>query len=155
MASWKQRLLGALVLLLIGAVGGAGVTYGAMQQGWFDASPAADLPEESVEQPAVFHTLDRLIIGLAAARGQRYMVLDLALIGRDADFASQSDTLAPLIQNAVLRYFSRHDYAMAMEESRDPEALQERLLEQIRSTVADNGHELAVEKVLLTKVVIQ
>lgn len=152
MSNRKLRLAGQLMLLLASAAGGAGMTYGAMTQGWFEEPP----PEPIVlsEKP-LFQSLDKIVIGLSGERTQRYMLLELALVSHDPHFEEQSSTLTPVIHNAILQYFSQHDAVRAQDEIQDIAALQDRLLEQVRTTVASYEYELAVDKVLLTKVVIQ
>lgn len=152
MSSRKVFFAGQLALLLASAAGGAGITYGAMTQGWFEEPPP---PPIVMSEKPLFHSLDKVVVGLSGERSQRYMMLELALVSRDPRFEEQSSTLTPVIYNAVLQYFSQHDYARARTEIQDLDSLQERLLEQVRNTVASYDYELAVDKVLLTKVVIQ
>lgn len=143
---------GQTIVLLVAVSGAIWLTYIAITQHWFTTPPPAPL---AMSDKPLFKPLEKIVVGLSGDRVQRYMMLELALVSRDPRIEEQSKTLTPVINNAVLQYFSQHTYEAARTEIQDLEQLQGRLLEKVQATTARYGHPLAVDQLLLTKVVIQ
>lgn len=152
--STSSNRAGQITVLLVAVVSAVALTYAAVSQRWLtEPEPAAVQPVMS-DKP-LFKTLDKMVVGLSGDRVQRYMMLELALVSRDPRMEAQSESLTPVIYNAVLQYFAQHTYEAARAEIQDIEKLQNRLLEKVQATTAGYGYQLAVDKLLLTKVVIQ
>ena len=143
---------GQIIVLLVAVFAAIGLTYAAINQNWFAEPPP---PPVVMSDKPLFKSLDKIVVGLSGDRVQRYMMLELALVSRDPRMEEQSASLTPVIYNAVLQYFSQHTYDAARAEIQDIEKLQGRLLEKVRATADGYGYQLAVDKLLLTKVVIQ
>lgn len=147
----SSRLVFALLMLASG-LAGSGLTYLALTQKWFEPPPP---PPVVMSDKPLFKPLEKIVVGVGAGRSQRYMMLEMSLVSHDPRIEEQSGELKPVIYNAVLKYFSQHSYEKAREEIRDIESLQTSLLAKVVETAQGYGYPLPIEKLLLTKVVIQ
>ncbi|WKE66545.1 flagellar basal body-associated FliL family protein [Gallaecimonas kandeliae] len=148
--SW---LLVLAVLLVAGSAFGYGWVSGLINpKAWFADPPP---PPLVMSEKPLFQPLDKFVISLAGDEVQHYMMLELALVSHDPRMPEQSKELQPVIRNALLQYFSTRKYQEVREEIKDLSKLQLALKDRLKQTVDSYGYQLAVDEVLLTKVVIQ
>lgn len=151
----NKKLLSALFAMAALLVAGG---VWAMSSGKVDLKALMDraeaLPPPMNEQP-IFKNLDRFVVSLADPATQHYLMLELSLVSHDPRMPKSADELDSVIRNTLIKHFSAKTRDHVRAELRELEALQSQLRDAIDLAAQDYGHTLAVEKVLITNVVIQ
>ncbi|MGL4351937.1 MAG: flagellar basal body-associated FliL family protein [Plesiomonas sp.] len=150
----KVILLAIIALLLIALLGGGGWGY------WHfvinksvPAKPKEVATVAEVKKP-IFINLDRFVISVQGEDRLHYMMLELSLMTYSNAFETQVQEFMPLVRNTVVTELSHEDFTKLTA----PDAvavLQEKLLTAIHTTMQKMGGEGAVDKVLITKLVVQ
>ncbi|WP_115719430.1 flagellar basal body-associated FliL family protein [Gallaecimonas mangrovi] len=156
-AKEKKKLSPLVIVLLVLVLLAAGFGYCAYSgvinvKGMFTPAPA---PAIQMSKKPIFHPLGKFVISIPGDDVQHYMMLELALVSHDPRMPKESDDLQPVIRNALMQYFSDRQYEDVRKEIQDIEKLQTALKKQLETSVKRFGYELALDQVLLTKVVIQ
>src|SRR5262249_33822610 len=118
---------------------------------WGLAEPAA----KKLSDKPLFKPLDKFVISVDSPGGRHYLVLELALVTRDFDQYAQFDELNPALRNAAVELFSQRSYDDMRTQLQNVTALQDELLDKFRATMTAFSYQPALERVLITKIVMQ
>lgn len=150
----KVILLAIIALLLLVLIGGGGWGY------WHfvmnkpaPVKPIEVAPAAVVKKP-IFINLERFVISVQGEDRLHYMMLELSLMTYNSQFETQVQEFMPLVRNSIVTELSHEDFAKLTA----PDAvatLQDKLLVAIRATMQKMTGESAVDKVLITKLVVQ
>lgn len=148
-------IVSVILILLLGVIGGGAwaVSSGRLDLATLLEEPAPP-PIQMSEKP-LFKELDKFVVSLANDRVQRYMMLELSLVSHDPRMPEQADNLNSVIRNTLLKHFAGMTRDQVREEMNQMDQLQAVLQERLVAAAETYGHELAVEEVLVTNVVIQ
>lgn len=151
----KVILLAIIALLLLILIGGAGWGYWhfVMNKPAEPVKPVAVSHAVVVKKP-IFINLDRFVISVQGEDRLHYMMLELSLMTYSNQFETQAQEFMPLVRNTIVTELSHEDFAKLTA----PDAvatLQAKLLTAIRATMQNMTGESAIDKVLITKLVVQ
>ncbi|MGL6002578.1 MAG: flagellar basal body-associated FliL family protein [Plesiomonas sp.] len=150
----KVILLAIIALLLIALLGGGGWGY------WHFVinKPMSDKPQEItkvvVVKTPIFINLDRFVISVQGEDRLHYMMLELSLMTYSNRFETQVQEFMPLVRNTVVTELS-HENSANLTAPDAVAVLQDKLLTAIRASMQKMAIESAVDKVLITKLVVQ
>lgn len=146
----------AIVAVVIIA-GVAGFMWYSQQQASSPADEAAADASQLIKPKAkpAFIPLDKFVVGLDDGSGQRYLMLELAIVTPEHKAVNKLHDLAPVLRNTLLKHFANRSYRDVKKEVGDLPALQQVLKKQLAQAVDDYGYHVAINKLLITNMVIQ
>lgn len=118
---------------------------------WGLAQPAT----KKLSDKPLFKPLDKFVISVDSPGGRHYLVLELALVTRDFDQYAQFDELNPALRNAAVELFSQRSYDETRAALQNVNQLQDELLQKFRDTLIAFSYQPVLDKVLITKIVLQ
>ncbi len=144
-----------VLLMLVVVVGGGlwAVSSGRLDLKTLMSEP--DSPAEELSAQPLFKGLDKFVVSLANPQTPHYLLLELALVSQDPRMPEQADELKSVIRNALLKHFTAKTREDVREELREIDNLQGILKEILTAAALNYGHQLSVDTVLITNVVIQ
>ncbi|MBL1378841.1 flagellar basal body-associated FliL family protein [Zobellella iuensis] len=160
----KSRAKTLMVLLLVLAALLGGMWTGTFvladyRESWAKGELVSGLLEkkarpEPVSEPR-FKQLDQFVIGLPGSGRNHYMVLELALMSRQAEQLQLWEGVLPALRNTTLGYFSGFDHERVQGQLQDMGQFEQELQTALNQRLQSYGYAPSVEGVLITKLVIQ
>lgn len=144
--------------LVVCILAGAGYAYSA---GMIGLNTGESDPVEKMEPAVVmddeptFLPLKKFVVGLSDQNGRSFMVVELSLVSHHPDLEEQVEKIDSILRNAFLKHFAGKGIDLARQEVANPSRLQAELRQKFVNAAESYGHELALEEVLLTNVLIQ
>lgn len=156
----KTLLIVLLVLAaLLGGMWTGTFVLADYRQSWAQGELVAGLLEKkTAPEPTTepqFKQLDQFVIGLPGRGRNHYMVLELALMSRQAEQLQQWEGVLPALRNTTLGYFSGFDHGGVQEQLQDMGRFEQELQAALNQRLESYGYTPSVEGVLITKLVIQ
>jgi flagellar FliL protein len=112
-------------------------------------------PAKKLSDKPLFKSLDKFVISVDSAGGRRYLVLEMALVTHDPEQYQQFDEVNPALRNAAVELFSQRSYDEMRAALQNVNQLQDELLNKFRQTLQAFSYQPALDKVLITKIVMQ
>lgn len=148
----RKPLLLICIGLLALVLSGAGLTYALLSGGDDGKTPAA---AEPVRLPALYQALDpAFTVNYAHGGRQRYMQVNVVLMGRDPKAMAAAAEHSPLIRNQLVMLFSGADFEQLMS-AQGKEQLREQATLAVQSLMEQELGAPAIESVLFTNLVLQ
>ncbi|MGL5990719.1 MAG: flagellar basal body-associated FliL family protein [Plesiomonas sp.] len=147
-------LLVIIALLLLALLGGGGWGYWHFVINKPEPAKPQEVVTVAVVKTPIFINLDRFVISIQGEDRLHYMMLELSLMSYSNRFETQVQEFMPLVRNTVVTELSHEDFTKLTA----PDAvavLQDKLLVALRSTIQKMTGENAIDKVLITKLVVQ
>jgi flagellar FliL protein len=82
-------------------------------------------------------------------------IRDSSLVTHDPEQLEVTDSLMPVIRNAMVQFFSKRNLEQVRKDLQEIDALQEALRTRLSATISNYGYKAALDDVLVTKVVLQ
>lgn len=150
--SSKTMLIIAFVVLVAGAAGGT----------WYFMRPAVVVDKEksaeavpAAKQPAQYFALTpSFVVNLADTYGNRYLQVDINLMGRQSDFSDAISHHVPLLRHRLLMLFGQKQ-STQLRSSEDKEKVQAEALEEVRTLLVQETGKPMVEALYFTSFVMQ
>lgn len=145
-----------LVLICVGLLAlllsAGGVTYALLSGGDDSQTPSATQPARS---PALYQPLaPAFTVNYAQGNRQRYMQVDVVLMGRDPEAMAATAEHAPLIRNRLVMLFSSADFEQ-LSSAEGKEQLREQATLAVQELMRQELGEPMIESVLFTNLVLQ
>lgn len=146
----KIVIIVAIVVVLLGALTAGGVYL------YLQAQPKPEVEQVEPEKPVLppkFHRVNKIVLSLPS---ERYLLMDfsLKLTEYDAETDKQLEEFSPVIRNATLSVMGRKPLEQLVDSS-FLSLHQADLKATLEQQLADNGFALAIDQVLITKLVVQ
>jgi len=120
-----------------------------------EAGEAGAEEPEVPKDPAVYAPLDpAFVVNLASTQGQRFLQVQVELMGRDPKIPDLVKQHSPRIRNALLMLFGQQSIE-ALSTREGKETLQAAALEEVRSILRSEGVEPEIEALYFTSFVVQ
>ncbi len=144
-------LVGVGLLALLISIGVA--AYFLMSGDSEEAAAAA--PAAPVRQTAIYQALDpAFVVNYAHGGRQRYMQVNVVLMGRDPAGMANLNRHLPLIRNQLVMLFTSEEFE-SLFSPEGKEALRERATLAVKSTLEKELGDPVIESVLFTNLVLQ
>ncbi|MDE1461481.1 flagellar basal body-associated FliL family protein [Spartinivicinus poritis] len=141
-----------IALLLIGI--SIGVTIFLMMGG-DEESTETEQPTEPVKQPAVYQSLDPpFVIDFNVSGRQRFLQVNLTVMGRDAEALEGLKKHMPLIRNNLVLLIGGFEY-QSLQTEEGKEKLRESITKSIQEVLEKEIGKPGIEQVLFTNFVMQ
>lgn len=145
-----------LILICVGLVAlllsGAGLTYALLSGGEGNETTAV---KEPVRQPALYQALEpAFTVNYAHGNRQRYMQVNVVLMGRDSQAMEAASEHAPLIRNQLVMLFSSADFDQLVS-AEGKEQLREQATLAVQALMEQEVGQPVIESVLFTNLVLQ
>lgn len=145
-----------LVLICVGLLAlllsAAGLTYALLANG---NDKTVESTAEPVRQPALYQPLEpAFTVNYAHGGRQRYMQVNVVLMGRDPKAMAATVEHSPLIRNQLVMLFSSADFDQLMT-AEGKEQLREQATLAVQTLMEEELGAPAIESVLFTNLVLQ
>lgn len=144
----------AIVLALVLIGGGAWWVLFKQPAQAMEIAASDDIPAAAMVKKPVFLPMDKFVVSVQGNNRLHYLMLELSLMSYNQEQMKELEEYTPVIRNAVITKLASKNY----DELSSPgviEPLQGELREHIRSNLSNIASMANVDRVLVTKMVIQ